>query len=445
MNNYLVWIFLTISATTYALSFIYIEHYWFLIFIFPFPLLYAAQKYSLTFKHGYFWGLLSNALHTSGVLLSLHTVAPTVSFLNNGIIIFTILYLALYAGIWFFIMHFLLHGNNYSITLKIYCWLLSLLIYFFVMDRICLWPFLRIEGYPFFYPLLPLTQYLPLLYWLPWLGKTILFCIYLCIPAHMFIYCNNQQLHTGILCFASISFIWLGCYLYESLPLPPSWISHFIVIPYIIPTQDQNALAATINTYIRLALIKNPKATCVIFPESAVYLDTWNPLFVKQICTGTGNNHIIIGSFHNNGQQLYNTLYHLYAGSIMHMFHKQHTLIITEELPYWCNSLLHPYATDFPLRTAGSGKRPLLSLSNNSACIPYICSEFFFCSSPTSSNVPLLVLANDWWFSYAYPKKIIGALCQFKAIEWNTGIILAAYYQATYYDSNGIAYPMATL
>ena len=57
---------LFLSAVLYSVPFILSHHVWWLIFLFPVPLLYAANKVNFSFKDGYLWGCAVFTLHTLG-------------------------------------------------------------------------------------------------------------------------------------------------------------------------------------------------------------------------------------------------------------------------------------------------------------------------------------------------------------------------------------------
>src|SRR5213595_3827773 len=69
-NNYIF--LLLLSAFFYAIPFFLSYHFWWLIFLFPVPLLYLQN---LSFIHGYVWGCVVFALHLSGGIYLLANMA----------------------------------------------------------------------------------------------------------------------------------------------------------------------------------------------------------------------------------------------------------------------------------------------------------------------------------------------------------------------------------
>jgi len=95
------WFLLILSASAYVLPFIFSEYLWWIVFLFPIPLFYAALTHTLSFKEGYIWGIVSLSLHLSGVLISIIKMAEGSYSYRFIPVVVMILYESIYSGLWF--------------------------------------------------------------------------------------------------------------------------------------------------------------------------------------------------------------------------------------------------------------------------------------------------------------------------------------------------------
>src|SRR5260221_3982483 len=95
------WLLLCTSALLYALPFLCNEYLWWLIFVFPVPLLYLTCTTNLSFIHGYIWGCITFALHLSGGIYVMASMAHEWWLVGLIFCIAVILYQALFPALCF--------------------------------------------------------------------------------------------------------------------------------------------------------------------------------------------------------------------------------------------------------------------------------------------------------------------------------------------------------
>jgi apolipoprotein N-acyltransferase len=86
------WALLVLSAILYAIPFLWSNQLWWLIFMFPIPLLYIVRTENLSFIHGYVWGLVVFALHLSAGICIIARLAgdswPVGLLLGTGMVLY---------------------------------------------------------------------------------------------------------------------------------------------------------------------------------------------------------------------------------------------------------------------------------------------------------------------------------------------------------------------
>src|SRR5690242_509266 len=96
------WIAIIFSAFLYGIPFIYNTIVWWLIFMFPIPLLYIARIQNLSFFHGYIWGFIVFFLHLhEGIFIVTHLAGD---YWGIGFLMSTcmVIYQALWPGLLFY-------------------------------------------------------------------------------------------------------------------------------------------------------------------------------------------------------------------------------------------------------------------------------------------------------------------------------------------------------
>lgn len=435
-------LFLILSALCFILPFWLSSIFWWLIFFSFVPLFYSAlhpaSRDKVSFWHGYAWGFLVFFLHVSGFVQSLFSMTQGSFFLLALIIVGVIAYLAVYTGLWFLVTDFLLQFfsvNHSVIVLSI--WILTATVYIWCIDTVCLWPFLRIEGYPFIHPLLPLATHPQLLWIMPYSGKTALTLLLIITNASIATWLHIRRIRSFVI--TTISFLPWIVFFYTAPPPqnPPAWLCKIVPLQIQFPPQSKTIFPSLYYECV-YKYQQYPDAQLIVLPESALYqpIDTtFTDLIDIQLPD------LLIGSLCINKKHTYNTLYWIKKGKIIHKFCKRHTLFFTEQLPWWCNngacnSLLFSESSQ---RSCSHNQRPLLTISSDIFVVPYICSELFFNRYPDDNYVQFTILAlcNDWWYSVNYPRQLMLLVAQLKALEWKRPIIYISYFYTYFIDAQG--------
>ena len=463
------WLILLSSAIGYALPFILSQYLWWLVFLFPVPLLYVVAHDHISFREGYLWGIITFTLHLSGVLYAIITMAQGSYFLRLVPSLFIVLYAALYSGIWFWFT------SKLSIWLgiknKVYCavilpgipvkenktmhifvlWTVTLWFFILWIDWYCMWIFNRCEGSIFMHPLVPLAEYPQLLQLLPIIGKPILTLLLLAVPTcitTVFIKKNLSSLFA--LCISLLP--WLASLCIVHNPPTLDWCSKITPLPVIFKqTKNLHRAAYALQHQFRTILKQRPHTELIVMPESSLYC---NSLITKPELVKLWNKsnlgkpiHIILGTFRCNDTNRYNTLYWIYDGNIKVYFDKRHVMSLVEKIPAWFNFnfIRRAYFPTFSEISIGTQERPLLNIFENVPFVPYICSDFFCNEYPDDQypNTTIIAICNDFWFdtSYypSYMQRLMYLAACFKAIQWQRNIVYVSFSCSACFDIYGNA------
>ncbi len=440
------WLLQLTSALLYALAFIFPSSLWPFAFIFPMPLFYAALHNNLGFKHGFVWGLVSLGLQLSGVLYTLVLMSSN-SWHSTLLALLILFYLACATGLLFWattqIKKIIVIKRPIGILA---IWSLSLWLYFFWLDRCCLFIFGRMEGYCLLHPLLPLVTQPQLLRLLPIIGKQLLTLLLLLVPASIVLLLTNKNLQSA--CIVSIVFApWPASvfYTYETFQRPV-WLNNIAYLPACFP--DCASLASAFCYECKVLLKQQPNVKLIVMPESSCYasdIHTNKQLRHAWHAQNLGSAiHIILGAFRSCDDKHFNTLFWFYNGSLQTYFDKRHAVPLTERIPAVLNfKFMHDlYFCKDPPIAASNNPRPQLNISNDISFVPYICSELFCYEYPDDSYIhtPVLAICNDSWFMHDYVKKLMFLAAQFKAIQWQRNIVYISYAYAVLCDQHGNVY-----
>src|SRR5579862_182148 len=173
--RYARWFLLITSAVLYALPFLLSDYCWWLIFLFPIPLLYIIRTQNLSFMHGYIWGCIVFALHLSGGIYLVADMAGESWPVGLILGIAMVLYQALVPAFLFWCTTRVI--TVFSITspiARLLLWTAALWLFIIWVDWYSLSVFGVQEGYPLMHPLIVLANKPELLYLLPIIGKQLL-------------------------------------------------------------------------------------------------------------------------------------------------------------------------------------------------------------------------------------------------------------------------------
>nr|MBA2307196.1 hypothetical protein [Candidatus Dependentiae bacterium] len=101
----LKWILLTASAVLYAATHVASYYLWWVAFFSWAPLLYVVATERISFKEGFVWGIIAMYGHCGGLFYSLALMAQGTFLVRALPGLFVCMYFALYAALWFWILH----------------------------------------------------------------------------------------------------------------------------------------------------------------------------------------------------------------------------------------------------------------------------------------------------------------------------------------------------
>lgn len=448
------WFLLIFSAILYAAPLTFPTCAWWISFLFPIPLLYVAFYENMSFTKGFIWGAIANGTILVGVLFGIDKFTTTQNILPRllpglGLISWS----AINHGVWFWgatqIKKIMRLRSPLAIILL---WTLALWWGIFFFDRLCLWPFGRIEGYFGFHPIITLATHPQLLTLLPIIGKNLLsFCLYL-VPASI-TYCLIQKNKQSLLFFGLACIPWIASLMISIPPMQnPPWMKDVIIGQafFSIPGACIGTQVKTAQKYFKTALHNHPQATIIILPESTFYCTELveNPQFVAQWGEQFLGKpiHIIFGALRYNQGKIHNTMLWVYNGKLISFFDKRHSVALTERVPPCINTqYFHDlFFKDAPEITPSQTQRFSFKVNNELHFTPYICSELYFNEHPDDPFKDMLIVAtiNDRWCTVGSVEKIIHLGARFRAMQWQRNIIFASYKYASYFDQYGNTLPL---
>jgi apolipoprotein N-acyltransferase len=484
------WILLTLSAILYVLPFLYSAALWWLIFIFPVPLLYITCTENLSFIHGYIWGIVVFSLHLHAGILIVANLAGDWWWIGLLMGIGMILYQALMPAVlfWLATKTTLLFAIK-SLLIRILLWTAALALFIFWTDQYCMWLF-DMNGYPFMHPLLPLAQYPSLLQLLPIMGKQLLLLLFLLVPASIVLVISYKNGVSILLCIiAFVPWIWSAIH-QPKYANHPNWYKKICSLPCMIRAHTTSGAVRILTNHIKKCITDYPEASIIIMPESALdivdceflykaniillnrselssaltlnllkgFLERSRIPFNKFRVSANNRNisgclkgmcyvwhrckkkplHLIFGAcFYENGNY-YNSLYWLCNDSLQARFDKKHVMLMTERLANWMNTdwLRKIYFKDDISMTPSCNERKLLQISESVAFVPYICSELFFNEYPDDcyADQPIIAIINDTLLIDSYMQDLLLLMAKCKAIQWQRDIVYVAYGACVFID-----------
>lgn len=442
------WILFIISAILYALPMLFSPWLWWLVFIYPIPLLYLALETNLSFGYGFLWGLITFSLHESSVLWGIDNFAQGSLLARLLPSLIVISYTALYPAIWFWINKLITNYRSpHSTSQKLLQWTLSYWLFILFMDHCSMWAFGRLEGYFLLNPIFALAEQPKLLILLPVIGKALFTLLPFCLAGAVVYWHITRKRCAGVLILALLA-PWI---LSIAIPLPrpaqPAWL--FKIVPLQKAICGKQSIKWQIKEAQRLfkeIVVIHPEAELIVMPESSFYcdsLDIYPSLCNAWVAKKIGRPlDITVGSFRWDGPSYRNTLHWIQDGTLKDVFDKRHAMVLVERLPPWlsCTALKDLFFKNFPCITPSTKKRPQLQLLADATFIPYICSELFFNDHPDDSygkGTTILATTNDIWCKTTNIAHLMNLAARFRAVQWQRNILYISFLYANYYDTYG--------
>jgi hypothetical protein len=439
------WLLLLLSAILYALPFLLNEYCWWLVFIFPIPLLYVTRTVNLSFVHGYVWGCITFAIHLSGGIYVMIAMAHEWWPVGVALGVMIVLYQALFPACLFwgaaktiYFTRFLYpfarltpssvpsdgdpdwnevkigdkkyprvrlilqqvqderkkegveRDCNGFLMARLFVWIIALWLFIIWTDWYSMWIFGIQEGYPLMHPLIPLAQKPALLGLLPIIGKALLTGVFLLLPASVVLLLWYKNYKAGLF-FCSAIVPWLLClWLGQAEREIPFWQNQIKSLPYMAYSVAKNPMVVVkvVGNQLKKIITQYPETDIIIMPESAFNVSNFANLPELIECWGAerlGKKiHVVFGASRWHNGNYYNSLHWVYNGVLQNCCDKRHAMLLSERLPLWMNNALmyQVYFSQAPVVEISSCERIKLFLSEGVDFIPYICSELFCNESP---------------------------------------------------------------
>lgn len=427
------WFLLIFFAILYAVPFLFSDSLWWLIFIFPVPLLYVTLTHNLSFIHGYLWGIVVFLLHGCAGIFIVAELAGESWWVGFAMAIMMVMWQALMPAFLFWCASKIVHLFSIeSPLLRISLWTTALAFFIFWTDRYCLYIF-GMHGYPFIHTLVLLAQQPALLWMLPILGKQLLTIFFLLVPASIVLVVWYKNLASVLLCVAVVLPWFRSQPFYEK----SIWYKHIKSFPCMIRAHTASGAMNILTYHIKKLIADYPEVSVIVMPESA--LDNIDHNVLHGFCTKV---HLICGACCCEDENRYNSLYWIHNGTVHARFNKKYTMLLTEHVADWMNAdwLRNIYFKDKVVVTRSCNERMPIKLSDSISFVPYICSELFFNEYPDDCfpDTPIVAIVNDTLFIDSYMQELLLLLARFKAIQWQRSIVYVSYAYSVFIDRRGI-------
>ena len=420
-----------------------LPHSWWCSFIFLIPLYYAMLKFSITFQHGFIWGIVAYSLLYSFMMFVLLDYAQG-TWRLLGFPLF-VLYGACSSALWFYFTHLSVRVCGRK---RVFLWLMSTVVYFWWVDTGTFIIFGIYEGNSLFFPLLSFMQMPGLLYSMYWVSKHIVF-LWLCVCSMMSaLWLHTFRIYYLIIAICLYLLFFIGNFL-QHVEKPPAWLLRVGVIQ---PHYESSAIQqAREITYDMIRLCKRyPIIQCIFAPESTFAY----PLNIHVQAQEMWHDNVLtdqvslcLGGYRSEQQTIYNSLFVLKNDHTMMWHDKQHLCCFTEHIPpLW--SYIPGVPTLFlhekECFTKGCGQRQPINIPLVGFFVPYLCSELLLSNELQDkyTAVPIVCLANDSWFKKNYMPRLMLMQAQLKALEWNRPVLYVAYRFAVWIDKYGNTYAL---
>lgn len=396
------------------------------------------------------WAIIFWAINLWAILVLLIEHAQGPLLIKTLLWVLLLIYLSLYAGVWFLITTYIQCRLVCSPGKILALWALGATLYFIFIEEGLLWIFDYWEGYSFAYPLISLANWPLTIRLVPLLGKHTVLLLLVIANSVTGYYLVTRALKKSLVLLLSVlaPFIF-GYSISVSQEMPPSWLSQMGCVRRPLATTSYIwDTAHVIKQELVKLLTSNLQINYVFMPESTIRwpLNQYPELLAYWQEYGLlKNRQLVIGAHRLDDTRLYNSLYQVWQGKIINYYDKQHGMFFVERLPRWFflerfKNLFLAQHVPFVQATKQS---TIISLNKDLQLVPLICSELFFGKRClVYSRLPLLVICNDTWFSCGYQQELMFLLARFRAVEWRRSILYISYTKAALINSRGTVYPI---
>jgi hypothetical protein len=431
-----------LATLCYTLPF-YEPFFWPLLWLFPPLLFHALYTKKISLKALIFLSIATITLQLLPLCDALIKMAPVSSLLTFVPPIFLVLYVSLYVILWLAVTKKIIKAHNLFFALA--AWTISLWLYFLFIEYALLWPFGRIEGYIFMNPLLPMAVIPLLLAPLHYFHLAFVLWWFCCITSTIYaVYKSKKPKYKLFLAILVIP--WLLMTFQNCPDDPPFWLDNVGHLPLTLAgSVSSNSGQIVICHELDQLYQKNPNLKLIILPESSWNSATLTHEMQLDWLIGHSIKHIIIGSFAQEQENYFNSLYWYHDGIQTERYDKRQAVPLAERITLsaatFCSNL---YFQKSPPVCPSQKPRRSLKIPEITRFMPYICSELYCNTYPDDyTKDTLLVTSNDSWFMSHF-QKLMAVAARFRAIQWYRPVLYISFHYAQLFDQFGQTFPIAT-
>lgn len=426
------------SAFFYGISFIGGNYFFWAIFAAYIALFFIFLTHASACVYGFLWGCIAYGMHVFPLYYALARHAP--GHIVAGGLAVIVLYMAFYAGVWFWLVRRMSTLVGMIAVTSMYVWF---------MDSKFLWIFDYSEGYCCLHPLVPLARIKILGDLVGYVGlwcTTVLFIAGNGGLAWLLVHHYRKQ------ALVYLMIMGIGGYVYTffspSKTDTPACIARvaWAHIPFVPGVQGAWKSIHAVGEAIREAVRSKPTASVIMMPESTclfalnMYPDMLsyiqNCLLDKQLC---------LGAHERIGRNLYNTFYFLDNESVQ-VYRKQHGMFFGERMPTIMRWAMGDYCllgTEFFCQARSVEVLQEITLYDQVSVQPCVCSDFFFGQHEKRGVDPLCVLLNDAWYEGTVMPDLLCNAAILKLRSVNRAGFYIAHTRAFYIEHDGYLWPLA--
>lgn len=416
-----------VAGFLYSVAFLhpYLQTGTWLSFVFLFQ---SLANWEHSFKKGFAWAIGATSIHIT--LLSSGIVHISHSSLLTALIIpfFICIYLWTVIGLWFLCTQKAIKVLNFPIL-----WIFSFIGLLSFLTYHALWICGQQGGFFFLHPFIPLASTPLIQILICYIPETILLFTFMASTYYIALQRISAQKTVGVTLLLTILFLQIP--LQKNIPQShSSFLKKAHIFNVMYPkTCNTSFICNDLSEKIIKIQNKDPFKKIFILTESscqqALEINALKDAFENTAFNGS----LLYGGFRKAKEHRFNTIFCIHKEktnpqSTFLFFDKKELLPFVEYLPskiFFKDMLLKNFFKESSPLSISAKKRPLLKLTSDFLCVPYICSEFFMYKHPDDSflNIPVILFCNERHF-WNMMKTLMQQATQLKALLWNRSVFL---------------------
>jgi apolipoprotein N-acyltransferase len=398
-----------LSAAMLALSYFLPCYCLLLISVFLIPIfmrVYSGHTFPLSdwTLNGFIWGVCFFSLHWIFILSALKTYTTFIWCLI--IYLFLVFYAAVCSALWFYCSALGTRMIHTALS-----WVISTWIYFILLEQYALIPLGFPGGYSCANPVCLLAYAKGNTIPFSSVGSSFLLLVCICLQMIMVILIKKRMIYGSVLLYGFCIVGWLILEKHEC------FITYPITCISPLGTHSTSYLdcAQQLTTSLISEIFQKHDTQIISMPEGSFpYPLNQHPEIISMWTDNALHEkvHLLIGAYYQEGDQLYNCMYHIYQCRIMQIYRKKNLMPFTENL--------------FTSGTSTINNKNRFTLTPISEFTVAICSDFFLAPGQYKDADTLLLLVNDTWFM-PYMQYILYLYADAFTREHNIELVYSSY------------------